>query len=72
MQYEQNMDIEEESQLNFASPEMTLTAPKRKTSELKRAASASTTHKKKSKVNQRQSTISIDVDGLGSGPIKTS
>ena len=48
---------------NNFMPEMATPAPKKK--EMKRSASASTTHKKKSSINKHQGTISID--GVGSG-----
>ena len=47
-------------------PESTSTGPKRKASELRRAASANVTGKKKSVASKRQGTISID--NVGSGP----
>ena len=51
-------------------PELVTPAPKnKKRSELKRAASASTTHKKsKSSINKVQGTISID--NVGSGQVQ--
>ena len=54
--------------MSIVTPEMTTPGPKRKSSELRRVASANTVSAKKKNVSNRQGTISID--GLGSGPMK--